>query len=408
MSKPLVSFCIPTYNRGRYLDSLLQSLTQQLADFPHAFEVFISDNGSEDDTEAVATRYMDALPLRYMRHASNRGSSANYQYLMDQAQGEYLIYVADDDCILGHRVAEIIDLMETNPAVGIAYAPWRLYDLVADKDQGQFYQQDRDVLIPQGQHGMLLDTLLHYGIFPEIYICRRSVIRAVMPSVPEQAFYAFVHAAEFVHQTSVLFLKEPYYISVTNYFADHTRTQNGITEAETAWDRYRGGLEYVLGRAVHQISPMERVSFCLRIQEMIAQRISVAVRLRIAANRNPVETYYLAFRLKAMGAEHSLPVPLQGLRSQAALSFLLTDTELNRDVNELVFVGAFEPELRRQVGELGNGRTVRFVSTAAQVEQLHAHSLVLVRGPADMLAELPKDSGARIVHEPALLHKFAA
>ena len=408
MTQALVSFCIPTYNRGRYLDSLLQSLTQQLADFPHAFEVFISDNGSDDDTEAVAARYMDALPLRYKRHASNRGSSANYQYLMDQAQGEYLVYVADDDCILWHRVAEIIDLMEANPGVGIAYAPWKLYDLVADKDQGQFYQQDRDVLIPQGQHQMLLDTLLRYSIFPEIYICRRNLIRTMMPSVPEQAFYAFVHASEFVHQASVLFLQEPYYISVTNYFADHQRNQAGMGEAEHAWDRYRGGLEYVLGRASQQVSPMERIGFNLRIQEMIAQRISVAIRLRMAAQRNPVETYYLAYRLKALGAEQQLPVPLQTLRSQAALSFLLTDTELNRDVTELVFVGTYEPELRRHVEELKGARKVRFASTPAQLGTLHAHNLVLVRGTPAVLAELPQDSGARIVHEPALLQKFAA
>jgi len=408
MSKPLVSFCIPTYNRARYLDSLLESLTQQLAEFPHTFEVLISDNGSDDDTAAVVSRYLNGLPIRYKRHASNRGGSANYQYLMNQAEGEYFIYVADDDCFIAPRVAEIIDLLEANPSIGVAYTPWRLFDLVADKDQGQFYQQDRDVLIPQGQHQLLLDTMLHYSIFPEIYICRRNIIRAIMPSLPEQAFYAFVHASEFVQQTSVIFLKDPYYISVTNYFADHQRTQTGITETETAWDRYRGGLEYVLGRAAHQISPMERVGFCLRIQEMIAQRISVAVRLRIAANRNPVETYYLAYRLKAMGGEQLLPIPMHILRAQAALSFLLHDIELNRDVSEVVFVGAFEPELRRQVNEISANRKVRFVPTPTQVGELHTDNLVLVRGPADVLSELPQDSGARIVHETTLLQKFAA
>ena len=63
MSKPLVSFCIPTYNRARYLDSLLESLTQQLAEFPHTFEVLISDNGSDDDTAAVVSRYLNGLSL---------------------------------------------------------------------------------------------------------------------------------------------------------------------------------------------------------------------------------------------------------------------------------------------------------------------------------------------------------
>lgn len=407
MTQPLVSFCIPTYNRDRYLDSLLQSLTEQLRGFPHPFEVFVSDNGSQDQTESVVSRYSDALPLRYQRHESNRGSSANYQYLMDQAHGEYLVYIGDDDCILGDRVADIIDMLEANPSVGIAYAPWKLYDLVADQDQGQFYQQDRDVLVPQGQHHVLLDTLLRYSIFPEIYICRRDLIRTLMPHVPEQAFYAFVHAAEFLQQASVLFLRDPYYVSVTNYFADHQRTQAGTTEAETAWDRYRGGLEHVLGRAVPHISAMERVGFSLRIQDMIAQRMAVALRLRIAAKRNPVESYYLAYRVKAMGAEQQLPVPLQTLRSQAALSFLLTDAELNRDIDELVFVGAFEPELRRHVDEHHTGKA-RFVSTPAQVGDLHTRQLVLVRGPQSVLDELPANGGARIVHEPALLQKFPA
>ena len=31
---PQVSFCIPTYNRSRYLASLLESMVVQLADFP--------------------------------------------------------------------------------------------------------------------------------------------------------------------------------------------------------------------------------------------------------------------------------------------------------------------------------------------------------------------------------------
>ncbi len=404
MTKPLVSFCIPTYNRDRYLDSLLQSLTQQLADFPHPFEVFISDNGSDDQTEAVAGKYVNDLPLRYKRHASNRGSAANYQYLMDQAQGEYLLYVADDDCILGDRVAEIIELMKANPSVGVAYAPWKLYDLVADKDQGQFYQQDRDVLIPQGQQHMLLDTLLRNNIFPEIYICRRQLIRSVMPSVPEQAFYAFVHSSEFVNKTDVLFLKDPYYVSVTNYFPDHQRNQNGITETETAWDRYRGGLEFILGRASTQISQMERVGYNLRIQDMIAQRMSVAVRLRMASQRPPIETYYLAYRLKAMGAEQMLHVPLSTLRSQAALSFLLTDTELNRDITELVFVGTYEPEFRVRVSE-GQHRKVRFVASCALLGKLHPHALVMLRGQASDLEGID-DGGAHIVLESDLLAKY--
>lgn len=405
MTAPLVSICVPTYNRDRYLDSLLHSLAEQLTDFPHTFEVFVSDNGSTDSTEAVVARHQGKLPLRYHRHTTNLGSRANYQFLMNQAQGQYLVYVADDDCIVGHRVADIISMMQANPDIGAAYAPWKLLDLVADKDLGQFYHQDRDVLIGQGQQHLLLDNLLRYGIFPEICIARKDVMRAIMPAVHEQAFYAFVHASEITQRSAVLLLKDPYYVSVTNYFADHQRSQAGTNEAEVAWDRYRGGLEFILGRAASCISPMERIGLSLRIQELIAQRMAVAVRLRMNNQRNPVETYYLAYRLKAMGAENQLATPLSVLRVEAALSHFLTDDELNRDVSEVLFLGTFEPAWRQRVEALEQ-RPIRFVSSANTLGPLSANMLILDCWPEAAPDHPSEAQGARIVRLADLLTKF--
>ncbi|PZP35677.1 MAG: glycosyltransferase family 2 protein [Roseateles depolymerans] len=404
MSTPLVSFCIPTYNRSRYLDSLLYSLTEHLAGFPYPYEVFVSDNASEDDTPAIVANYAPQLPLRYVRHESNRGGRANYQYMMANAKGRYLIYIADDDGIIGHRVASVIAAMEANPDVGIAYAPWKLLDLVADRDLGQFYQQDRDIRIERGDYRGLLDTLLHYRIFPEIYVCRRELVQQVMPRIHEQAYYAFVHASEFVQHAPVLLLHEPYYVSVTNYFADHQRTQGGTEEAETSWDRYRGGLEYVLGRALPQMGDVDRQGYLTRIQDMIADRISVAVRLRLEQQRDAVETYYLAYRLKALGRAQILPLGLEPLRAAAALSFLLNDPELNRDITEMVCLGYFEPQLREHIEKHCRHRT-RFVSSPQELQALSDDILVLARGAIGP-ADLPAGSCARFVHDSMLLQKF--
>lgn len=403
---PIVSFCVPTYNRARYLDSLLESLTQELAGFPFSYEVFVSDNASTDATTEVVSRFEARLPLRYVRHAENRGGPANAHYVHAHALGRYLVYVADDDAILGARVAQIVAQMEANPAIGVAYAPWKLLDLVADQDQGQFYTQDRDVLLGRGQYAELLDAVLRYRIFPEIYICRTEMLRAAMPRVQEQAFYAFVHAAEFLQHGSVLLLQEPYYVSVTNYFADHQRTQAGTQEAEMAWDRYRGGLEYILGRAAGQISAAQRAVFLPRIQDMIAERIAVAVRLRVLGRKNPVETYYLAYRLKAIGAESALPVALPLLCVQAALDFLLTDAELNRNIRQLVCWGEFPDDLTAWI-RAGSALTVRFFRSAEALPPLDAETLVFARDAAAS-ARLPADTLARFVSEPALLAKFPA
>src|SRR6187431_1350060 len=138
-SAPLVSFCVPTYNRCRYLASLLESLVVQLADFPFSFELVIADNGSTDATAETIAAYADRLPIRALRHATNIGGYGNWQFVLAQAAGRYVVYVADDDSILGDQVATAIAKMEADPELGVVYAPWLLFDLVAHQSQGQFF-----------------------------------------------------------------------------------------------------------------------------------------------------------------------------------------------------------------------------------------------------------------------------
>ena len=343
---PLVSFCIPTFNRARYLESLLGSLCEQLEGFPYPFELVIADNASPDATGALVQRFQARLPIRYLRHAENIGCFPNVQFVMMQAAGRYVVYLSDDDCILGEPVAQTIARMEADPGIAVVFAPWKLFDLVAQQEQGQFYDVPHDLRIERDQHGELLDHILRHHIFPEIHIARRDALQRLMPRINEHAFYAFVHAADYLSVGAVLIQKAPFYVSITRYFADEERSQAGNEEVEVAWDRYRGGLEYMLARAGNQIAAEERAGFALRIQKMIAVRMSVAVRLRHAKKRNPLDTYYIATRMKGMGYENLLPVPLATLASEAMLEFLLKDPVLNRGVKRLITVGPFDAGAR--------------------------------------------------------------
>ena len=339
MSTPLVSFCIPTFNRSRYLQSLLAGLCSQLEHFPYPFELVIADNASPDNTAAVVKSFEEQLPIRYLRHAENIGGYPNIQFVMTQASGRYLVYLSDDDCLLGDQVAAAVAKMEADPEIAIVYAPWLLYDLVAKQEQGQFYNVPHDLYVPRGQHGLLLDHILRHHVFPEVQIVRRDAFHATLPRVREIAFLAFMHSADYLTRGAVLIQQQPFYVSITRYFADEERSQLGTEEVEHAWDRYRGGLEYLLARSQEKIGVEERHGQQLRIQRMIAERMSVAVRLRHAKGRDPVDTYYLAMRIRGMGYEAMLPVPMATLASHAALAFLLTDTELNRDIKQLLYVG---------------------------------------------------------------------
>lgn len=92
---PKVSIGMPVYNGEPLIRKALDSL---LAQTFTDFELIISDNASTDDTEAIGREYAakDAR-IRYVRQAENRGASANFQFVLDEAEGEYFMWAAVDD-----------------------------------------------------------------------------------------------------------------------------------------------------------------------------------------------------------------------------------------------------------------------------------------------------------------------
>jgi hypothetical protein len=408
MTQPLVSICIPTFNRARYLESLLASLVGQLGGFPYAYEIVIADNASPDATPEVVHRFASELPIRYLRHASNIGGYPNWQFVMAQGSGRYLVYLSDDDSLLGEQVSAVIAKMEADPELAVVYAPWLLFDLVAQQAQGQFYSVPQDLRIARGEHAQLLDHILRHHIFPEIQITRRDAFHATMPRINEHAFLAFVHSADYLHQGAVLIQQQPFYVAITRYFEDDTREQLGTDEVEHAWDRYRGGLEYMLARSGAAITAEERSGFHLRVQQMIAVRMAVAVRLRHLKQRNAIDTYMLAMRLRGMGYQQLLPVPLATLASAAMLEFLLRDPELTRGVRQMICIGTTPPEERTYLVRSANV-PVEFVADLERCDHL-SNSLLFIRDDAHAAQQLASASAAqrnvRVLHERDLASKF--
>jgi glycosyltransferase involved in cell wall biosynthesis len=95
-SSPLVTIAIPTYNRAdSYLPQALKSALNQT--YPN-LEIIVSDNCSTDGTKAFVTGIADPR-LRYVRHEVNIGSTNNINFCLEQAKGEYVLFLHDDDRI---------------------------------------------------------------------------------------------------------------------------------------------------------------------------------------------------------------------------------------------------------------------------------------------------------------------
>ena len=89
MKRPLISICIPTYNRSKILKSVLQQYIQN-QEFDDEIEIVISDNASTDDTEKVCREICSLCDrIRYFRNTENI-IDLNFIKVLDYAEGDYL------------------------------------------------------------------------------------------------------------------------------------------------------------------------------------------------------------------------------------------------------------------------------------------------------------------------------
>lgn len=100
--KPLLSICIPTYNRADYLSKSLDSLVC-LPEFSSTeVEVIISDNASTDGTKEIVKRYSDKYRNIYYYRNDENIKDGNFPTVIKLAHGTFrkfcndtLIYTKD-------------------------------------------------------------------------------------------------------------------------------------------------------------------------------------------------------------------------------------------------------------------------------------------------------------------------
>lgn len=105
MSIPILSICIPTFNREVYLKDCLESLK---CSWIFDVEIVISDNASTDGTLAVLEDYARQLPLRWQQQPTNLGFDRNCASVVSMARGRYCWLLGSDDCISAGALEQIM------------------------------------------------------------------------------------------------------------------------------------------------------------------------------------------------------------------------------------------------------------------------------------------------------------
>lgn len=112
--RPRLSLCIPTYNRAACFQQALESGFREVAGLaPGQVELLVCDNASTDGTGELLARAQAEHPdLKVFRNAENLGFDRNYLRCVEEATGEFVWVLGDDDVWLPGAVARILRELE--------------------------------------------------------------------------------------------------------------------------------------------------------------------------------------------------------------------------------------------------------------------------------------------------------
>lgn len=91
-----VSILIPCYNAEAYLAQCLDSIKNQTH---QNLQIVLVDDGSQDDTLAIAEEYAATDSRIEVYHQENRGVSSARNVLLSKIKGDYFLFVDSDDWI---------------------------------------------------------------------------------------------------------------------------------------------------------------------------------------------------------------------------------------------------------------------------------------------------------------------
>lgn len=166
LSRPRFSVVVPAYNAQDTLADTLEGVFEQTYD---RWECIVVDDGSTDDTLAVARSFEERDPRFRVVSQENRGTGGAYNTGVAAAVGEWISICSADDRLLPATLAAMSDAIDRNPDHDIfscnGYLCW------SDGNRAVRYMEDAN----QVEHDTTVAEILD-SCFYSVGACYRRTI----------------------------------------------------------------------------------------------------------------------------------------------------------------------------------------------------------------------------------------
>lgn len=113
MTAPLLTVCIPAYNRPVTIVDNLRAVTALPSRLQHTVEVVVTDDSDDDSVERVVRRELQGWegPWSYVRNQRRLGMAGNWNAAIGTAAGNAIVGVHDDDCLVTAGIPHVLRVL---------------------------------------------------------------------------------------------------------------------------------------------------------------------------------------------------------------------------------------------------------------------------------------------------------
>lgn len=168
----MISLIIPVFNNKNTLENCINSVVEENID---DMEVIIVDDGSEDNYAQIICKYKKNDQVKFIRQ-KHQGPSAARNKGLENAKGEYIVFVDADDVIVKDGIRTLKKYIEKSDLViGNVIkrnSPDIKYNYVINRDVGihLFFEQNENRILGTVYGKMFKRELINHTFDEDIFI----------------------------------------------------------------------------------------------------------------------------------------------------------------------------------------------------------------------------------------------
>ena len=206
--QPKISVCIPAYNRAEVLPELLDTIFSQ--DFVD-FEIVICEDRSPQRAQIseVVSRYSTIRPglIRYFENSENLGYDGNLRNLFEKSQGDYCLFMGNDDLMCEGALAKVSAAISRHPNVGVLLRSYAAFDGTPDNIVQTFRYFDRELFFPAG--AKTIGAIYRRSVvIPGMVIHREAALRCATDRFDGTLLYQLYLVANILADMNAVYLPD--------------------------------------------------------------------------------------------------------------------------------------------------------------------------------------------------------